>query len=291
MMSRKGWLLFATMGLIWGIPYLLIKVAVGGLHPATLVFFRTALAALLLLPLAAARGQLRPLLRRWRPLLAFAAIEVAVPWLLLNTAETRLSSSLSGLLIAAVPLVGAILGWATGGERLGPVRLAGLLVGLVGVAALVGLDLHVGDVWAVLEIIGVAIGYAQEVRFSHDGRPFLFYESRAWLLTDDGTPIRPAFRETGFWRAVPRDGQPSDEIEVLLTNPAGIMELYLGRVVDLRVELVTDAVVRTVTAKEVNAAQRLYGIVDGALLYAHEMAAVGQPMSPHLSAKLNRVAG
>lgn len=160
MMSRKGWLLFATMGLIWGIPYLLIKVAVGGLHPATLVFFRTALAALLLLPLAAARGQLRPLLRRWRPLLAFAAIEVAVPWLLLNTAETRLSSSLSGLLIAAVPLVGAILGWATGGERLGPVRLAGLLVGLVGVAALVGLDLHVGDVWAVLEIIGVAIGYA-----------------------------------------------------------------------------------------------------------------------------------
>ena len=134
-------------------------------------------------------------------------------------------------------------------------------------------------------------GYAQEVRFSHDGRPFLFYESRAWLLTDDGTPIRPAFRETGFWRAVPRDGRPSDEIEVLLTNPAGIMELYLGRVVDLRVELVTDAVVRTVTAKEVNAAQRLYGIVDGALLYAHEMAAVGQPMSPHLSAKLNRVAG
>jgi len=107
MMSRKGWLLFATMGLIWGIPYLLIKVAVGGLHPATLVFFRTALAALLLLPLAAARGQLRPLLRHWRPLLAFAAIEVAVPWLLLNTAETRLSSSLSGLLIAAVPLVGA----------------------------------------------------------------------------------------------------------------------------------------------------------------------------------------
>jgi len=134
-------------------------------------------------------------------------------------------------------------------------------------------------------------GYAQEVRFSHDGRPFLSYESRAWLLSDDGTPIRPAFRETGFWRAVPRDGQPSDEIEVLLTNPTGIMELYLGRVGNLKVELVTDAVVRTVTAKEVNAAQRLYGIVDGALLYAHEMAAVGQPMTPHLSAKLNRVAG
>ncbi len=136
-----------------------------------------------------------------------------------------------------------------------------------------------------------SFGYAQEIRFSHDGRPFLFYESRAWLLEDDGTPIRPAFRETGFWRAVVRDGRPSDEIEVLLTSPAGIMELYVGRVGNLRVELVTDAVVRTVTAKEVTAGQRLYGIVDGALLYAHEMAAVGQPLSPHLSAKLNRVAG
>jgi drug/metabolite transporter (DMT)-like permease len=159
-MSRRGWLLFATMGVIWGIPYLLIKVAVGGLHPASLVFFRTALACLLLLPVAAARGQLRPLLRRWRPLLAFAAVEVAIPWLLLNTAEQRLSSSLAGLLIAGVPLVGALLGWATGGERLGPQRLLGLLVGLIGVAALVGLDLHVGDLWALVEIAGVAVGYA-----------------------------------------------------------------------------------------------------------------------------------
>ena len=159
-MTRRGWVLFATMGLIWGIPYLLIKVAVGGVHPATLVFLRTAIAALVLVPIAAGRGQLRPVLRYWRPLLAFAAIEVAVPWLLLNTAETRLSSSLSGLLIAGVPLVGALLGWATGGERLGPQRLLGLLVGIVGVAALVGLDLHVGDVWALLEIAGVAVGYA-----------------------------------------------------------------------------------------------------------------------------------
>ena len=134
-------------------------------------------------------------------------------------------------------------------------------------------------------------GFAQEVRFSHDGRPFLFYESRAWLLADDDTPIRPAFREVGFWRAVPREGRASDEIEVLLTNPIGIMELYVGRVGNLKVELVTDAVVRTVTAKEVTAAQRLYGIVEGALLYAHEMAAVGHPLTPHLSAKLLRVAG
>jgi hypothetical protein len=133
--------------------------------------------------------------------------------------------------------------------------------------------------------------YAQEIRISHDGRPFLAYESHAWLIEDDGTPIRPAGREVGWWRPVQQDGKGTDEIEVLLTNPTGIMELYVGRIDHLKVELVTDAVVRTVTAKEVNAGQRLYGIVEGALLYAQEMSAVGQPMSPHLSARLVRVGG
>jgi drug/metabolite transporter (DMT)-like permease len=159
-MSRRGWLLFSAMGLIWGVPYLLIKIAVGELSPVTLVFGRTVIAALLLVPIAAARGQLRPLLRHWRPLLAFTFVEMAAPWLLLSTAEQRLTSSLSGLLLAAVPLVGALLGWATGGERLGPRRILGLGVGLVGVAALVGLDLRVGDTLALLEMAGVAVGYA-----------------------------------------------------------------------------------------------------------------------------------
>jgi len=136
-----------------------------------------------------------------------------------------------------------------------------------------------------------SFAYAQEIRFSHDGRPFVFYESRSWLLADDGTPIRPTQREVGWWRPMHEDGRPTGELEVLLTAPNGIMELYVGRVDGVKVELVTDAVVRTVTAKEVNAGQRLYGIVDGALLYAFEMAAVGQPLTPHLSAKLNRVAG
>lgn len=133
--------------------------------------------------------------------------------------------------------------------------------------------------------------FAQEVRFSHDGRPFLHYESRAWLINPDGTPIRPAFREVGWWRPVLKDDRPSDELEVLLSSPAGIVEVYLGRVDGTRVEIVTDAVLRTATAKEVNAGQRLYGIVEGALLYAQEMAAVGEQMSPHLSAKLIRVGG
>jgi drug/metabolite transporter (DMT)-like permease len=159
-MSRRGWLLFATMGLIWGVPYLLIKVAVGSMPPASLVFYRTAVAALLLVPVAVSRGQLRPLLAKWKPLLAYTVAELAIPWLLLSNAERRLSSSLSGLLIAAVPLVGAVLGWATGGERLGPRRIAGLLIGLGGVAALVGLDLGRGDVSALLQMAVVAVGYA-----------------------------------------------------------------------------------------------------------------------------------
>jgi drug/metabolite transporter (DMT)-like permease len=110
--------------------------------------------------LALARGQLRPVLRRWPIVLAFAFVEMAVPWLLLGSAERRLSSSLAGLLIAAVPLVGALLGWATGGERLGPRRLLGLLVGIAGVAALVGLDLHVDDALALVEMVVVIVGYA-----------------------------------------------------------------------------------------------------------------------------------
>jgi nitrobindin-like protein len=129
--------------------------------------------------------------------------------------------------------------------------------------------------------------YAQEVRFSHDGRPFLRYESRSWLIDESGKPVRPAAREAGWWRAVP----DTDELEVLLTHPTGFLELYLAKVDGTQVEMVTDAVVRTSTAKEVRAGHRLYGIVEGALMYAYDMAAVGQPLQPHLSARLERVGG
>ncbi len=131
--------------------------------------------------------------------------------------------------------------------------------------------------------------YAQEIRISHDGRPFLHYESRAWLLDEDSKPIRPAGRETGWWR--PAAG--GDEVEMLMMTPTGIMELYLGRaeVNPPRLEVSTDAIVRTPTAKEVRGGVRLFGIVNGELLYAHDMAAVGQPMQSHLSARLVRVGG
>jgi hypothetical protein len=101
--SRKGWLLFIALCVIWGIPYLLIRVAVRELPPPALVFLRTAPAALLLVPLALHRGELRPLLARWRWVGAYTAIELAIPWLLLAHAEQRISSSLAGLLVAAVP--------------------------------------------------------------------------------------------------------------------------------------------------------------------------------------------
>jgi drug/metabolite transporter (DMT)-like permease len=160
-MSRRGWVLFASMCLIWGVPYLMIKVAVDEISPATLVLARCAIATLLLLPVALARGLLRPLLPLWRPLLAFTAIEICLPWLLLGYAELRLSSSLTGLLIAGVPLVGAVLARVTGAhERLGVTRLAGLLVGFAGVVSLVGFELGTGDTGAVLAIAVVAVAYA-----------------------------------------------------------------------------------------------------------------------------------
>src|SRR5580692_4567917 len=127
------------MSVIWGIPYLLIKVADEGVSVPVLVFARTAIAAVLLLPLALRRRQLRVLLPHWRWLLVFALVEIAGPWLLLSNAERRLSSSMSGLLVATVPIIGAVLARLTGdSERLTLVRWAGLLVGLGGVALLVG---------------------------------------------------------------------------------------------------------------------------------------------------------
>jgi drug/metabolite transporter (DMT)-like permease len=160
-MSRRGWVLFAVMGVIWGIPYLLIKVAVADLSPASLVFLRTATGALLLLPIAAGRHSIAPLRAHWRWILAYTAVEVAVPWFLLSDAERHISSSLAGLLIAAVPFVGALLALVTGGDdRPGVRRVAGLLVGFVGVATLVGFDLSGGNLGAVGEIAVVVIGYA-----------------------------------------------------------------------------------------------------------------------------------
>jgi drug/metabolite transporter (DMT)-like permease len=157
--TRRGWLLFGAMCFLWGIPYLLIKVAVADLAPSVIVLARTGIGALVLLPIAAARGYLRAVLPLWRWLLLFTALEIAGPWLLLTDAERHLSSSLTGLLIAAVPLVSAVTSQILGSEdRLDSTRLLGLGVGIAGVAVLLGLDLH-GHVGAALEIALVVIGY------------------------------------------------------------------------------------------------------------------------------------
>jgi drug/metabolite transporter (DMT)-like permease len=159
--TRRGWVLFAAMCVIWGIPYLLIKVAVRDLSPATLVLCRTGIGALTLLPIAASRGTLGPALRRWKPVLAFGAIEMALPWWLLSNAETKLSSSLTGLLVAAVPLAGALIVWTTGSrERPGALNAAGLLLGLAGVSALVGFDLGHVSARPVIEVAVVVVCYA-----------------------------------------------------------------------------------------------------------------------------------
>lgn len=130
--------------------------------------------------------------------------------------------------------------------------------------------------------------YAQQLTVAHDGRPFLFHEARSWLLDDDGQVIRPAARETGWWRP-----QPDDTIELLLAHHTGVIEVYYGKPRNQTSwELATDAVARTVTAKEVTGAKRLYGIIgDGDLGYVEERAMVGQSLQPHTSAQLHRIAG
>jgi drug/metabolite transporter (DMT)-like permease len=159
--SRRAAVLFLSLGVVWGIPYLLIKVAIEELSPAQLVLGRTAIAALILLPIALAQGAVRPVLAHWRWLLVFTVVEIAVPWVLLGSAETRLPSSTTGLLIAAVPLAGLVIAFVTGrAERLTGVAWLGVVVGIVGVTALVGLDIGGSDLGAVAEVGVVVVGYA-----------------------------------------------------------------------------------------------------------------------------------
>ena len=149
------------MSVIWGIPYLLIRVAVRDLSPATLVFARTAPAALMLLPVAVSRGALVPVLRRWRIVLAYTVVELGVPWFLLARAEQRLSSSLTSLLVATVPSIGLLVNRLGGrADLLDRRRLAGLALGLAGVAVLVGVDVHGTSFVAAGEMIVVVTGYA-----------------------------------------------------------------------------------------------------------------------------------
>jgi hypothetical protein len=126
--------------------------------------------------------------------------------------------------------------------------------------------------------------FGQEIEFSHNGKPFLSYVSRSWRLAPDGAIGAPLATEAGFWR-------PQDDglVEVVLAHATGITEIYIGQVTGTRIDMATDAVVRTATAQEVNAGRRLYGLIGADLGYAYDMAAMGEPLQSHLSAQLKRV--
>jgi drug/metabolite transporter (DMT)-like permease len=159
--TRRGWLLFSALCVIWGVPYLLIRVAVREVAPSTLIFFRTAPVALVLLPFVVRRGEVRQLLRRWRPLVVYTAAEILAPWLMLFKAEERISSSLAGLLLASVPLLGVLISRLSGDEeRFDRVQLGGLLLGLAGVALLVGIDVRGATAWSMAGMGVTAFGYA-----------------------------------------------------------------------------------------------------------------------------------
>ena len=125
--------------------------------------------------------------------------------------------------------------------------------------------------------------FGQELIFTHDGRPFFHYMARAWIVDETGAKVRDGAIETGFIRA-----KPEGRVEVVLAHHTGFVEVWYGHAEGGKLEISTDAVARTETAKEYVAGHRLYGNVEGDLLYAYDMAAMGQELQPHLWARLQR---
>ncbi|MEK9737237.1 MAG: FABP family protein [Candidatus Nanopelagicales bacterium] len=154
--------------------------------------------------------------------------------------------------------------------------------------------------WLIGRWAGVGLGqyptiedfrFGQEVSFTTDGRPFLAYASRSWLLNDDGEKVRPLATETGYWR--PR---PDGSLEVTMAHPTGYAELWLGTaevlgienatITSARATMTTDVIAASPSAKPYTAGERLYGLVNGELMWTYDMAAVEQPLTNHLSARL-----
>jgi hypothetical protein len=167
-----------------------------------------------------------------------------------DTSDLRSGAPIHDALLALLPLVGV---WTGGGTGLAP--------------------------------SGEANAYGQQIRFVHDGRPFLAYESRAWLVDDTGAVIRQAWRESGFWRL----GATPDEIEVVLASNTGEAMAYVGTAGDQRWEIASASIRPTPTAKTIDAERRLYALLDDELIYASELAPAGRPLAPHLNARLSRV--
>ncbi|MBF6327022.1 DMT family transporter [Nocardia transvalensis] len=159
-MTRRGWALFVSLGVIWGVPYAMIRIAVRDFDPVVVAGGRVGIAALLLLPIALYTKSLGPVLRRWPWLLAYTLVEISGPWFLLAHAETTLNSSTVGLLVATVPLVAMVLLAVLGHDAFDRRRVVGLLIGLGGVVGMVGLDIDLSDYGALAAVGCTAVGYA-----------------------------------------------------------------------------------------------------------------------------------
>jgi hypothetical protein len=167
-----------------------------------------------------------------------------------DTTDLREGAPLHDALLALLPLVGT---WAGSGAGVAPSS-------------------------------GEGFAFRQQVTFAHDGRPFLAYESRAWLVDADGKDIRPAFRESGFWRP----GAGPDDVEVVTSSITGLTLQFVGAAGDQRWEIATTSVIGTPTAKQVAGERRLYAISGDTLAYATELAVTGDDYAPHLNATLQR---
>ncbi len=164
-MSRKGLLLFLACGIVWGIPYFFIKIAVEDFSAPTIILARTAIGALVLVPLALKRKAFIPALKKWRVVLIFALFEMIGPWWLINTAEDgHINSGLAGLLIATVPFLAMAIGYFYLGDKTAahPKNILGLILGFAGIVLLVGIDAltHDLEVLWVGAVILAAVGYA-----------------------------------------------------------------------------------------------------------------------------------
>jgi drug/metabolite transporter (DMT)-like permease len=165
-MSRRNWFLFFFIGFIWGIPYLLIKVAVDELSPPVIVFSRVIIGAAILIPMAIKRGSLLPALKAWKYVIPYAIGEMIGPWFLITAAEQNMTSGLAGLLVATVPIWTTIIASLHGDKTVWHhKRLLGILIGFIGIVLVVGIESFSGrqSIVAIAMIIVAAIGYAWAV--------------------------------------------------------------------------------------------------------------------------------
>jgi drug/metabolite transporter (DMT)-like permease len=176
-MSRRGWFLFILVGFLWGIPYLFIKIAVdpdNGFSPAAVVCLRTAIGAAILIPLAMRQGQLGAAIRGIKYVAPYALLEMIGPWILIGTAEQKISSGLAGLLIASVPIWATIFASMRGDKTVWHhMRLLGIVVGFVGLIAVVGFESIKGssDPISIAMVLVAAIGYSYAVMMVQGALP------------------------------------------------------------------------------------------------------------------------